>query len=57
MSEAALGKIVARLHRSTPMGRTGAPEELAGLLVYLASDAFSFMTGQVFAHDGDWMAW
>jgi NAD(P)-dependent dehydrogenase (short-subunit alcohol dehydrogenase family) len=57
MSEAALGKIVERLQNSTPMGRTGDPEELAGLLVYLASDASSFMTGQVLAHDGGWTAW
>lgn len=56
-SEQALGKIVAHLRSSTPMGRTGDPEELAGLLVYLASDASSFMTGQVIAHDGGWTAW
>jgi NAD(P)-dependent dehydrogenase (short-subunit alcohol dehydrogenase family) len=35
-----------------PQGRVGAPEDLAGLVVYLASDASSYMTGQVFAHDG-----
>lgn len=56
-SAAVLGEIVARLQRSTPMGRTGQPEELAGLLVYLASDASEFMTGQVIAHDGGWTAW
>lgn len=56
-SAEALGKILAHLRRSTPMGRTGDPEELAGLLVYLASDASSFMTGQVIAHDGGWTAW
>ncbi|WP_043110187.1 SDR family NAD(P)-dependent oxidoreductase [Polycyclovorans algicola] len=56
-SEEALGRILANLQSSTPMGRTGDPEELAGLLVYLASDASSFMTGQVIAHDGGWTAW
>jgi NAD(P)-dependent dehydrogenase (short-subunit alcohol dehydrogenase family) len=56
-SAEALGKILAHLRSSTPMGRTGDPEELAGLLVYLASDASSFMTGQVIAHDGGWTAW
>jgi NAD(P)-dependent dehydrogenase (short-subunit alcohol dehydrogenase family) len=32
----------------TPMGRKGTPEELRGLAVLLASDASSFITGQVF---------
>lgn len=38
----------------TPMGRKGTPEELRGLIVLLASDASSFITGQVFAQDGGW---
>ena len=36
----------------TPMGRRGDPAELRGLLLYLASDASSFMTGQVLISDG-----
>ena len=36
----------------TPMGRKGDPSELRGLLLYLASDASSFMTGQVLISDG-----
>jgi NAD(P)-dependent dehydrogenase (short-subunit alcohol dehydrogenase family) len=36
----------------TPMARMGRLEELEGLAIYLASDASSFVTGQVFAHDG-----
>lgn len=56
-SEEALQSFVAALREATPMGRTGDPEELAGLLVYLASDASSFVTGQVIAHDGGWTAW
>ncbi|MHB0981725.1 MAG: SDR family NAD(P)-dependent oxidoreductase [Thermoleophilia bacterium] len=35
-----------------PMGRWGEASELAGLLVYLASDASSYMTGQVLVSDG-----
>ena len=57
LSETEIGAMVAKLHELTPMNRTGDPEELAGLLVYLASDAASFMTGQVIAHDGGWTAW
>ena len=38
--------------RITPMGRRGEPDELKGLIVYLASNASSFMTGQVLVSDG-----
>jgi len=38
-----------------PMGRFGEPEEIAGLAVYLASDAASYVTGQVFIADGGQM--
>jgi NAD(P)-dependent dehydrogenase (short-subunit alcohol dehydrogenase family) len=38
----------------TPMGRRGLPKELQGLVVFLASDASSYMTGQVVGHDGGW---
>lgn len=40
----------------TPMGRKGTPEELRGLVVLLASDASSFITGQLFTQDGGWTA-
>lgn len=38
--------------RVTPMARRGESSELKGLLIYLASDASSFMTGQVLISDG-----
>jgi NAD(P)-dependent dehydrogenase (short-subunit alcohol dehydrogenase family) len=44
------------LRSRTPMGRTGDEHELDGVLLFLASDASSFVTGQVIAVDGGWVA-
>ena len=40
----------------TPMGRFGAVEELAGAGVFLASEAASFITGEVLVVDGGFLA-
>jgi NAD(P)-dependent dehydrogenase (short-subunit alcohol dehydrogenase family) len=37
---------------ATALGRIGEPEEIGGTVVYLASDAASYVTGSVVVIDG-----
>jgi NAD(P)-dependent dehydrogenase (short-subunit alcohol dehydrogenase family) len=45
-----------RMLQRIPMNRFGEPEELAGAAVFLASNASSYITGQLLMVDGGWTA-
>ena len=41
----------------TPMGRLGRPDEVASVILFLASDASSLMTGTIVVSDGGYICW
>ena len=49
--------LVERLNERSPMKRMGLPWELKGSIVFLASDASTYVTGQNLTVDGGWTAW
>ena len=42
---------------NTPMGRMGQPSEIASVILFLASDAASLMTGAIMSVDGGYTCW
>ncbi|MFO0992495.1 MAG: SDR family NAD(P)-dependent oxidoreductase [Hyphomicrobiales bacterium] len=50
-------EVIETFVRAVPMGRTGDPEEIGPLAVYLASPASSYVTGAAFVIDGGYTLW
>lgn len=48
-------KMLDRFTRKVPLNRMGQPEEIAGLAVFLASEAASYTTGSIFTSDGGYV--
>jgi len=50
-------EFIERLTKKLPLGRIGRPEEIAGAVVFLLSEAASFITGHNLVVDGGWTCW
>jgi len=50
-------EFIARLVAKVPMKRIGQADEIRGAVLFLASDASSYMTGATLPIDGGWTAW
>ena len=56
-SPKASDEMIEKLTAKSPMRRMGEPDELIGPLVFLASEASSYITGHNLVVDGGWTAW
>jgi NAD(P)-dependent dehydrogenase (short-subunit alcohol dehydrogenase family) len=46
-----------RMEKATPLGRLGNPDELRGTVIYLASQASTYVTGTIISVDGGYASW
>jgi NAD(P)-dependent dehydrogenase (short-subunit alcohol dehydrogenase family) len=57
MSGALIERFEERMLDDIPLGRLGTPEDLKGVVVFLASPAVAYITGQTIVVDGGAKAW
>jgi NAD(P)-dependent dehydrogenase (short-subunit alcohol dehydrogenase family) len=50
-------RFISNLIKKTPIGRIGRPEELKGVVIFLASKASSYVNGANIPVDGGWTTW
>jgi NAD(P)-dependent dehydrogenase (short-subunit alcohol dehydrogenase family) len=55
MVESGQGEAMKAMEKSVPMGRVGRPEEIADAVLWLCSDAASYVTGQSISVDGGYI--
>jgi NAD(P)-dependent dehydrogenase (short-subunit alcohol dehydrogenase family) len=48
----AIPGVVEEIERQTPLGRWSTPDDVADVVVFLASDAARFVTGETISADG-----
>ena len=51
-AQAKITEIKAAIENGTPLRRLGEPDDIAAAVLYLASDASAYVTGQILAVDG-----